>query len=46
MFRRLTPDQRERAFTHPEYGSLSVWWVVNQIAGHDIHHLKHFKMIG
>ena len=45
MFRRLTPDQRERGFTHPEYGTLSVWWVVNQMAGHDIHHLAHFKMI-
>ena len=46
LFRRLTPEQREREFTHPEYGSLNVWWVVNQIAGHDIHHLKHFEMIG
>ena len=45
MFRRLTPEQCERAFTHPEYGSLNVWWVINQIAGHDIHHLAHFKMI-
>ena len=46
MFRRLTPALRERPFSHPEYGSLNVWWVANQMAGHDIHHLKHFKMIG
>jgi hypothetical protein len=46
LFRRLTPEQREREFTHPEYGTLNVWWVVNQTAGHDIHHLAHFKMIG
>ena len=45
MFRRLTPEQRQREFTHPEYGALNVWWVINQIAGHDLHHLKHFKMI-
>ena len=45
MFRRLTPDQRERGFTHPEYGQLNVWWVANQMAGHDIHHLRHFQMI-
>jgi hypothetical protein len=45
MFRRLTPAQRQRSFTHPEYGSLNVWWVANQMAGHDIHHLEHFKMI-
>lgn len=45
MFRRLTPGQRERTFTHPEYGELTVGWVANQMAGHDIHHLRHFEML-
>jgi DinB family protein len=45
MFRRLTPAQRERPFTHPEYGSLTVWWVANQLAGHDIHHFRQLEMI-
>ena len=45
MFRRLTPAQRERPFTHPEYGSLNVWWVANQLAGHDIHHLKQLEKV-
>jgi hypothetical protein len=27
MFRNLTPDQRERTFSHPEYGALTVWWI-------------------
>ena len=45
MFRRLTPAQRERAFVHPEYGDLNVWWVVCQMAGHDIHHLRHFEAV-
>jgi hypothetical protein len=45
MFRRLTPAQRDRTFTHPEYGPLTAWWVANQMAGHDIHHLKHFNEI-
>lgn len=45
MFRRLTPAQRERGFTHPEYGSLTVWWVANQMAGHDIHHLKQLEQV-
>lgn len=40
MFRSLTPAQRGRTFTHPEYGTLTVDWVAHQIAGHDIHHLK------
>lgn len=45
MFRSLPPAQRDRTFTHPEYGTLNVWWVVSQMAGHDIHHLKHFQMM-
>jgi hypothetical protein len=45
MFRRLTPAQRGRTFTHPEYGQLTVAWVTAQMAGHDIHHLKQFEML-
>ena len=40
MWKRLTPDQRAREFAHPEYGTLNVWWIAAQMAGHDIHHLK------
>ena len=40
LFRALTPAQRARPFTHPEYGDLTVWWVAEQLAGHDIHHFK------
>ena len=45
MWRSLTPDQRERRFTHPEYGTLTVWWIAAQLAGHDIHHLKQLASI-
>ena len=45
MFRSLTPAQRERTFTHPEYGQLTVWWVANQLAGHDLHHLKQIESL-
>jgi uncharacterized damage-inducible protein DinB len=45
MFRSLTPEQRERTFTHPEYGTLTVEWVANQMAGHDIHHLKQIASV-
>lgn len=45
MWRSLTPEQRERPFTHPEYGLLNVGWIQAQMAGHDIHHLKHFEQI-
>lgn len=45
MFRSLTPAQRERTFAHPEYGQLTVWWVANQLAGHDLHHLKQIQSV-
>src|SRR5215203_2244877 len=45
MWRALTPEQRERRFTHSEYGTLTVWWVAAQLAGHDIHHLKQLAQI-
>lgn len=41
----LTPAQRERTFTHPMYGQLTVEWVVEQMAGHDIHHLRQFEVV-
>jgi hypothetical protein len=45
MFRGLRPEQRARPFQHPEFGELTVDWIVAQIAGHDLHHLSHFEMI-
>ena len=43
MWRSLTPEQIDRTFTHPEYGELTVGWIMAQMAGHDIHHLKQFQ---
>ena len=45
MFRSLTPAQRERKFQHSEYGELTVDWVLRQMAGHDIHHLKQLESV-
>jgi hypothetical protein len=45
MFRGLTPDQLAIPFRHPEYGLLNVGWILAQMAGHDIHHLKQLKTI-
>jgi hypothetical protein len=45
MFKGMTPAQRTRVFTHPEYGALTPDWVAAQLAGHDIHHLKQLKQI-
>jgi hypothetical protein len=45
LFKGLTPAQRKRTFTHPEYGDLTPFWVAEQLAGHDIHHLKQLQQI-
>lgn len=45
MWQSLTPEQRARQFHHPEYGTLSVWWIAAQMAGHDIHHWKQLARI-
>jgi hypothetical protein len=45
MWKRLSPQQRQRPFAHPEFGELNVDWIAAQLAGHDIHHLKQFEAI-
>ncbi|HEU4692783.1 MAG TPA: DinB family protein [Vicinamibacterales bacterium] len=45
MWRRLSPAQLDRGFSHPEYGGLSVGWIMAQMAGHDVHHLKQLQAI-
>jgi hypothetical protein len=45
MFKGFTPAQRKRVFIHPEYGALTPMWVAEQLAGHDIHHLKQLQQI-
>lgn len=45
MWRRLTPAQLDRRFFHPEYGELTVAWILSQMAGHEIHHLRQFEAI-
>ena len=44
MWRALSPAQLDRPFTHPEYGALTIGWILAQMAGHDIHHLKQFEL--
>jgi hypothetical protein len=45
MWRGLSSEQRARTFTHPDFGTLNVWWIAAQMAGHDIHHYKQMKSI-
>jgi hypothetical protein len=45
MFKALTPQQRTRPFTHPEFGALTPEWVAAQMAGHELHHLNQLRLI-
>jgi len=45
LFASLSPADRETPLTHPEYGALSVDWIVHQMAGHQIHHWKQLDAI-
>ena len=45
LYRRLTREQRTRPFRHPELGEISIEWIIQVLAGHDLHHLRHFDAI-
>src|SRR6185436_2671805 len=45
LFASLSDADRATAFTHPEYGSISVDWLIHQMAGHQIHHLRHLQLL-
>lgn len=45
FFRALSPAQRALTFDHPEYGMLTVDWIVHQMAGHQINHLLQLEQI-
>ena len=45
FFEGLSAADRARTLSHPEYGSLTVDWILHQMAGHHIHHLKQLRRI-
>ena len=45
LFGSLSAGDRATPFAHPEYGALTVDWVIHQTAGHQIHHLKQLEQI-
>src|SRR5262245_61035320 len=40
FFDTLSEADRSIAFSHPEYGALTIDWILHQTAGHQLHHLK------
>jgi hypothetical protein len=45
FFTRLSPDERAVTLSHPEYGTLTVDWILHQMAGHHINHLRQLERI-
>jgi hypothetical protein len=46
LFEGLSPADRQIGMTHPEYGTITVEWIVHLLAGHQIHHLLQLEQIG
>ena len=45
LFDTLSQAERETAMGHPEYGSITVDWIIYTIAGHQIHHLHQLAVL-
>jgi len=45
LYERIPPEQRARPFPHPELGEISIDWIIQTLAGHDLHHLRHLQTI-
>jgi uncharacterized damage-inducible protein DinB len=40
LIRSLTDEQKQLQVTHPDRGTMTVWTIVETMAGHDLHHLE------
>ena len=45
LFASLSEADRAVALSHPDYGAMTVDWIIHQTAGHEIHHLKQLEAI-
>jgi hypothetical protein len=45
LCRSLSAEQRARTVTHPEFGAISVDWMIRWLAGHELNHLPQFEAI-
>jgi hypothetical protein len=45
FFAGLSPADLATTLSHPEYGALTVDWILHQLAGHQIHHLAQLEQI-
>ena len=45
FIRSLTEEQKRVPITHPERGAMTVWTIVETMAGHDLHHLERLEKL-
>jgi len=45
LYGSLSPSDRAVTFSHPEYGALTIDWLIHQSAGHLLHHLAQLETI-
>lgn len=45
LFKRIPRDRRMQLFPHSELGEISIDWIIQTLAGHDLHHLRHLEKI-
>ena len=45
LYRAIPPREAERKVPHPEFGTISIAWILATLAGHDRHHLAQLRAI-
>jgi hypothetical protein len=45
LFEGLSADDRQIAMSHPEYGTITVDWIIHLLPGHQLHHLAQLERI-
>jgi hypothetical protein len=45
LYRAITPREAKRPVPHPEFGTISIAWILGTLAGHDRHHLDQLRSI-
>ena len=45
LFEGLSSEERQIPMSHPEYGTITVDWIVHLLAGHQIHHLQQLEKL-
>ena len=45
LFHSLSPAEQARTFLHPEQGTISVRWLIEVLAGHDLNHLAQLEIV-